>query len=486
MPLRSERVHDDHRHYLAALAAASDQTVLFYPRGDLRQSLERVPSRWLLDTVEARVGRRVYADELAELDHGWLSDEASFVAALSRLEFPASAHEYDLRSVFDHDRAGRRLDDHELADRDPVFERGLELVRARRSPRFTRFDGNLAHLPLPSPADPDQVVSPTRLETWAACPHHYLFRHVLRVEPVELPDAQLRISPLDRGNIVHHTLDAFVRSVLGRPASERPGPGDRWTPADHALLRDLALEECRHYEQRGLVGRALFWRRDRRQILRDLQLFLVHDDELRRELRTRPLQSELGFGLPDAAQPPVALALADGRALRFRGSADRVDRADDGSLVVIDYKTGSARAYAKLSADDPDASGTRLQLPVYAAAAAEAFGSPSGPTLAAYWFVSERSRFAWVGYHVDRAVQARIEDVLAVIVDGIERGVFCARPAEETSWRGWVDCAYCDPDGLGTRDRRLEWERKRHAPELAGYLALAEPEIAAAAGAGHG
>ncbi len=485
LPLASQRVHDDHRHYLAAVAAASDEAVLLFPRGDLRQSIERVPSRWLLDTVEGKVGRRVYADDLAGLDHPWLTDEPSFVAALTRVEFPASAHEYDLRSVFDHDRRALPLAGHELTGRDPVFRRGLELVGARRSSRFTRFDGNLASLAVPSPTDPDQIVSPTRLETWAACPHRYLFRHVLRVEPVELPDAQLRISPLDRGNIVHHTLDAFVRSVLARPESERPGPGDPWTAADHQLLRDLALDEFRRYEQRGLVGKALFWRRDRRQILRDLHLFLLHDDQRRRELRTRPVESELGFGVPGAERPPVTVTLADGRSLRFRGSADRVDRADDGSLVVIDYKTGSPTAYRKLGSDDPDSRGTRLQLPVYAAAAAEAFGPTVADVLAGYWFVTEHRRFVWVGYPVDAGVQQRFSDVLAVIADGIERGVFPARPAEETSWRGWVDCEYCDPDGLGTRDRRLEWERKRHAPEVAAYLELAEPEVAAA-GSGHG
>ena len=31
---------------------------------------------------------------------------------------------------------------------------------------------------------------------------------------------------------------------------------------------------------------------------------------------------------------------------------------------------------------------------------------------------------------------------------------------------GFVQCPFCDPDGMGTADRWREWERKQHAPEL--------------------
>ena len=40
-----------------------------------------------------------------------------------------------------------------------------------------------------------------------------------------------------------------------------------------------------------------------------------------------------------------------------------------------------------------------------------------------------------------------------------------------SSWR-----TFADPDGRGTRDRYREWERKRDAPEVAAYVALAEPD----------
>jgi ATP-dependent helicase/DNAse subunit B len=84
-----------------------------------------------------------------------------------------------------------------------------------------------------------------------------------------------------------------------------------------------------------------------------------------------PLTRELPFGL--RGQPPLALYRdrADPQpALLLRGYIDRVDRAPDGGLRVIDYKAGST----SISARDLSA-GHRLQLPLYALAAQNALGA---------------------------------------------------------------------------------------------------------------
>ena len=64
----------------------------------------------------------------------------------------------------------------------------------------------------------------------------------------------------------------------------------------------------------------------------------------------------------------MELPLPDGRQVRFRGKADRLDVGSDGTLEVVDYKTGRSERYAGL-ARTPDARGTKLQLVVYALAA---------------------------------------------------------------------------------------------------------------------
>ena len=445
LPLRRDRVGREQRRLLAALAAA-DRHLLCAPRGDLRSSSERVPSRWLVDLPAWSAA------------HGSGPEHVpSFAHAVTHTEFPATEQEYRLRAGAGHD---------------PVVEAGSRVVWARRSREFTRFDGNLAGVVLPSPLD--EVVSSTRLESWAECPFAYFVNHLLRVEPVEDPAQLLTISAWDRGSLVHEILQSFVDDVLARPAEERPDPGQRWSATDHARMRELAERVCNDYEARGLTGRPVFWRRERAQILALADRFLTDDDTHRQRDGSRPIAAELRFGYGDDANGPgpVVLPLTDGRNLRFRGAADRVDLSDDGTIHVVDYKTGKSDDFRRLGPDNPDERGTKLQLPVYGLAARQFVGQPDAPVQARYWFISDREGFRRIGYAVDDQVLARVGATLATIVDGIERGAFPARP--DASGRPWVTCPYCDPDGLGVADLRRDWERKRNHPAIAAYAEMAE------------
>src|SRR5205085_6072343 len=114
---------------------------------------------------------------------------------------------------------------------------------------------------------------------------------------------------------------------------------------------------CHESEQRGLTGRAICWRRDRAHILADLERFLDADDENRRRHRSRPLAAELAFGFRWSDLGAIPLALPNGRVVRFRGKADRLDRGDDGTLHIVDYKTGKADGFKDLGEHDPDLRG---------------------------------------------------------------------------------------------------------------------------------
>ncbi|HZM39640.1 MAG TPA: PD-(D/E)XK nuclease family protein [Acidimicrobiales bacterium] len=457
LPLRRERVGREHRRLLAALAAA-DRQLLCLPRGDLRASSERVPSRWLLDVAAGLAGGPVAWGALRASGVPGLEVIPSFAHAVAHTSVPATDQEYRLRA------GAARV-------HDPLVDRGAEVIRARRSPTFTRFDGNLAGVGVPSPVD--EVVSSTRLESWATCPFAYFARRLLRVDPVEDPEHQLQMSAMDRGSLVHEVLERFVASVLARLPDARPGPGDDWTAEDHALIRRIAEDVCDEFEARGATGRPVFWRRDRPQILALVDRFLDDDAARRRVDGTRPLAAEHAFGLGD--DDAVEIGLHDGRTLRFRGSADRIDEGPDGGLVVLDYKTGRADDYRRLGPDNPDDRGTRLQLAVYAQAARAAVGRPDAPVRSEYWFVSERGGFARHGYQVDDAVLARVTTTLGTMVEGIEQGAFPPHPDDQ--FRPWVVCPYCDPDGMGVAELRRQWERKREDPAVAAYAALAEGDL---------
>lgn len=464
---RADRVGVEHRHLLAALAAA-DHRVLSFPRGDLRRSTERPPSRWLLDTVARRRG-----DGVRELDRSapWFCEVRSFAGGLRDVDFPATAQEHALRTIGDQLGPDGRLEH----SADPILATGLALLTARRSDRFTRFDGDLSGVVrlLPPLTSDGRVVAPTALEAWTRCPFQHFVERVLRVGPVEEPEELLVIDPRDSGELVHGVLEGWVRGVL----EHAPAPGTPWSAAQRAVLLRRAASACDDAAERGIVGHPRLWGRDRARLLRDLARFCEEDDDRRRELDATPVAVELAFGLDGAA--PLAVPLPDGRTVRLRGRVDRVDRRGDGRLLVTDYKTGRSEYYTGLAEGDPVAAGQRLQLPVYALAARQVYGAAAAVD-AHYWFASTKGRWRTVGYAVTGAVEDRFVEVLTAIADGIADGVFTPRPTAQDTYRpGHVDCWACDPDGLGSRGLRRAWERKRDDPRLAAYRTLVEPEAVA-------
>ena len=69
---------------------------------------------------------------------------------------------------------------------------------------------------------------------------------------------------------------------------------------------------------------------------------------------------------------------------RLRGFIDRVDRAPDGRVRVIDYKTAGPWAYTKKAVTE----GKKLQLPLYALAARDALRL-GDPAEGFYWHVRQ-------------------------------------------------------------------------------------------------
>lgn len=532
LPRRSDP-GDDHRALLAVLAGARGK-LLLYPRGDLRRSAPLTPSRWLLDAAEAIDGRRPGTDDLGRETGDWLTEVPSFVAGLRRTAFPAHVQEYDMRALLDHHdrrrgrsrsgadsgagaewksgRAGWGID---LVRHRVELRRGIELRLGRGSSRLTRFDGNLAAgdlrgAVLPDPAADGSAVSATRLEKWAECPHAYFVRHVLGVDAVEDPDADYRISALTKGHLVHHVLKRWFDKMVETGALV--GPGEPWPPGARRQLLEIGAEECDRHQARGLTGRPLYWRLDRRRLLEDLETFIDRDNTRRAgdggkagprstqaisgqgKAGARSAQAtgdggdagsksaqraaELGFGQPGSDRDAVTIRIGGGRTIRLRGSIDRVDATDDGGLVVIDYKTGSDnnRSYKDLSPENPSSAGRRLQLVLYAEAIRALEARSGHPVRADYWFVSAKGGFRTRGYEVTDEVRDRVLETVGAVLDGIAAGLYPPHP-EPPQWRPFVPCRFCEPDGLGTRDRHNDWTRKLADPDLRPYLAVAEPGL---------
>jgi ATP-dependent helicase/nuclease subunit B len=470
VPLRG-RLDRQHRHLLAAFDAAPE-CVASFPRGDLRRSSTRLPSRWLLPSLRALSGEATLSATRWDTVRGhWSTTSASFAGSLIRTDTLASEQEWRTRTAVAGRAVGGRVE--RVMDRDDVLRLAVTMSRARRSDALTRFDGDLSGHDVPHPTAPDQVVSPTALEDWAICPHAYFLNRVLRIEPVESPEELVLISPLEIGNLIHHALDRFFHRQSA--AGTVPSGAQQWTGEQRADLLRIAGQVADEYEHRGVTGHRLLWQQERARILADLHYLLDHDEQLRADTGRQQVRSELTFGMYGA--DPVEVPLPDGRTIRFRGSADRVDRAAE-AIVVVDYKTGSTRKFQGISADDPTGGGTKLQLPVYAHAARAELGASDTPVSAEYWFL-RRDRGKRIELPLTEAVHQAHSAALTVIADGIAAGLFPHRPPKDDGYAGFIECEYCDPDGLGTKEHRARWARKRYDPRLAAYLQLVEPDALA-------
>jgi hypothetical protein len=237
---------------------------------------------------------------------------------------------------------------------------------------------------------------------------------------------------------------------------------------------EIGDEICARYETHGQTGRAVFWKRDKKRILADLDRFLRADSDHRRTHGTRPVAAELAFGLPHSDLGTIAIGLPDGRSVHFRGLADRVDVSDDGTIHVVDYKTGGSRGYGDLSEENPAAQGQRLQLAVYGQAARMLRSAPDAAVVAEYWFVSAKGKFDRVGYRVTADVLDKVGETIGIMVAGIEAGVFPPYPTA-SSTSPFIECPSCDPDGLGVADLRRGFEAKASDPAMAVFVDLALP-----------
>lgn len=251
-----------------------------------------------------------------------------------------------------------------LAPWRPHLAAGEEARMARRSERFTQWDGRV-----PAAGDDfyreDWVLSPSQLETLARCPMDFFFRKALGVKPPDrhefLPGRWLRGN--ERGELLHDLFQDFMDRL--EEAGERV---DADSHARHsALLMEMLDNAIGRRRRRSPPRDELAYERDRRDLTDACVIFLF--TEIGRSGRGRPLCREAALGGAAEDRPPwsraepVGLDTASGRRILLQGRVDRIDRlnGNDG-LVIWDYKTGRSSDFSR---SDPFKQGRHLQPLLY-------------------------------------------------------------------------------------------------------------------------
>jgi ATP-dependent helicase/DNAse subunit B len=325
------------------------------------------------------------------------------------------------------------------------LEAAERLARHRfRERHYGRYDGLLRDpavlADLHGVVGPDKVFSPTALEDYIACPFRFFLRHVLRLEPLDEPRAE--IEGTRRGQAFHRALARLHRQLREAGVD---GPSEA---VEEALRRELdrAVEE---YAARAGPASQVLWRLEGQRLRRTAARYRPHwsrflEPWLPHQVAPQPHFFEQGFGMPpaDGEEPADPLVIsADGVEVRLGGRIDRVDVAplEDGlGFWVIDYKTGRSAYYtgAELRSFE------RLQLTLYALAVERVLlrGQKARPLGLAYWLVADsgprqalppnpRQPTSWLADAGPwEAVRARLEQWVATLVRHMREGSFPLKP----------------------------------------------------------
>lgn len=311
---------------------------------------------------------------------------------------------------------------------DAMAERGacyLDWARALDAP------ARVTPAARPEPRIPPALMPPrlalTEIETLYRDPYVLFARHVLGLDPLEPLDQE--IDARDRGTVIHQALADYARQA-GEAAS---GEGA-------ALLTAIGTEAFAAIRAEAPEIAAFWWQR----FIAFVPWFVGWDG------RRRAAGAQILVEQPGRE----TLALAGGHPLVLSTRADRIEQMPDGTLAIIDFKTGTAPSGTQVL------SGKAPQLPLTAALAARGafagLGHAAPDRLALAYVEVGKARGAgaekWITSK-DRPLEEIVEEQFARLTLHLEeylagaRGFTARRMPERKTYAS-------DYDGLA---RVLEW-----------------------------
>ena len=438
LPTTQDRLLEARRLFQRAVGQATERLLLSYPRADARTGRERLPSLFFAAAASTLHGRPLAGAELGALV---VEDDPATLA----LEDALDAGERDRIRLRGDERSATAIAAGSL-----FFRQSRLASQARWSGRLTRYDGLVTELGEAerSRLDPLSALHPisaSRLATYARCGFMYLLQHVLHLQKAPEPEERRRLEPLERGDLFHRVAERFLRERRDR--GELPLIDDERARARLLEMAEEALE--------GLVKGSpprftLLWTREKRRFRESMLAWLAR--EAAAADKATPAHFELSFGLgtsPDGVEPhdpePLGIDLGEGRTLLISGKIDRIDRREEGGLVLRDYKTGKAPR------DDGGIfrGGKQLQIPFYVLAAGRIF--PSEPVVEAFLDYVDGGR--QVAFRPELVRGEAFRTLLRQLVELIAGGVFVQEPTA----CDWCDfTSVCGPKGLLERRQRFK------------------------------
>lgn len=206
------------------------------------------------------------------------------------------------------------------------------------------------------------TLSPSSIERFSRCPFSFFITYGLRPEerrPFEVAGREM-------GDIYHKCLMEMSKRLTTENV-EITAPQSEWMKISQSKCKEMIadiLEKERLLYKGGLLkaGNEEEYRAERiRKVCSDMTWILVQ------HIRNGQIKSiffEEPFGKADYKKLPPIIAKVDNTNIYIEGKIDRVDYLSDGSVKIIDYKTGKEKFDLQEVKD-----GWRLQLMLYLKAA---------------------------------------------------------------------------------------------------------------------
>ncbi len=429
----------------AAAGAAAEQFCVSYPRMDLMQGRERVPSFYALEVLRAAEGS---LPSLGEIKKRFAESSGAMLGwpAPRDPEHAIDNAEHDLAVL---ERLVRRPRKEAwgaaryLLDLNECLARSLRTRAARwRKTEWTPADGLVSADAVTVQALANQRMSmrsysASALQQFAACPYRFLLYAIHDLEEREEPFPIEKMDPLTRGGMFHEVQFEIFRdlnrvSLLPVDEAELPLVMDI---ADRILDR-VALR----WEEKLAPAIPPIWRSELEDIRTDLRGWVKQLPSIHAEWK--PIHYEYAFGLPpgpardterdpeSSAQPVPILEGLEG--LTVRGSIDLVEEhRQRGVLRITDHKTGKVPERTPSSVGE----GEILQPVLYGLAAQKLLGKrvESG----VLYYCTQRGNYQQIVIDLNQPSINRLQLVVQTIDKAMEQGFLPAAPREGA-------CRYCE------------------------------------------
>ena len=219
-------------------------------------------------------------------------------------------------------------------------------------------------------------IAPTALDHFGECPQRFFFRTILDVRELEDPEHELQIDLRKKGTLDHRILERFYRQLPADWISGGvTGSVPRLGPRVAGSLDEIIEAEFDRFDRENPPVNPTFRRIEKRLTRETLHEFVAADMADLSRSDYQPAHFEYRFGTSDTYGPPdhpeAVVVSAGDHPIRVYGSVDRIDRKSDGTLRVVDYKSGKAARFHNLARLIDQ--GRHLQLAFYALAIEQIF-----------------------------------------------------------------------------------------------------------------